>query len=137
MSPIGTQRTIQPRQSFSAIGPKSTKAHFRLPGNRCRVAEATNRPGDSHERSKTRDGRTALSRLFTGTTGRVYMLLCLMLFIEYVDRVNLSVAAPLIKTELSLSNTQLGFALSAFGYCYAFFQIINGYMGDRFDRGLP
>jgi sugar phosphate permease len=73
-----------------------------------------------------------LSRLFTGTTGRVYMLLCLMLFVEYVDRVNLSVAAPLIKTELGLSNTQLGFALSAFGYCYAMFQIINGYIGDRF-----
>jgi MFS family permease len=78
----------------------------------------------------------ALSRLFTGTTGRVYMLLCLMLFFEYIDRVNLSVAAPLIKSELALSNTQLGFALSAFGYCYAFFQIINGYIGDRFGPRL-
>jgi sugar phosphate permease len=78
----------------------------------------------------------ALSRLFTGTTGRVYLLLCLMLFFEYIDRVNLSVAAPLIKTELGLSNTQLGFALSAFGYCYAFFQIINGYIGDRFGPRL-
>jgi len=77
-----------------------------------------------------------LRRLFTGTTGRVYILLCLMLFIEYVDRVNLSVAAPLLKTELGLSNTQLGFALSAFGYCYAFFQIINGYIGDRFGPRL-
>jgi sugar phosphate permease len=77
-----------------------------------------------------------LSRLFTGTTGRVYMLLCLMLFIEYIDRVNLSVAAPLIKTELGLSNTQLGFALSAFGYCYASFQIVNGYIGDRFGPRL-
>lgn len=87
--------------------------------------------------SDTRAGAApALSRLFTGTTGRVYMLLCLMLFFEYIDRVNLSVAAPLIKTELNLSNTQLGFALSAFGYCYAFFQIINGYIGDRFGPRL-
>jgi sugar phosphate permease len=77
-----------------------------------------------------------LSRLFTGTTGRVYMLLCLMVFIEYIDRVNLSVGAPLIKAEFGLSNTQLGFALSAFGYCYALFQIINGYMGDRFGPRL-
>jgi sugar phosphate permease len=78
----------------------------------------------------------SLRRLFTGTTGRVYILLCVMLFVEYIDRVNLSVAAPLIKTELKLSNTQLGFALSAFGYCYATFQIINGYLGDRFGPRL-
>src|SRR5215467_7078952 len=76
-------------------------------------------------------GAPPLRRLFVGTTGRVYILLCVMLFIEYIDRVNLSVAAPLIKAELKLSNTQLGFALSAFGYCYATFQIINGYLGDR------
>jgi MFS family permease len=77
-----------------------------------------------------------LRRLFAGTTGRVYLLLCAMFFIEYIDRVNLSVAAPTIKTELALSNTQLGFALSAFGYCYATFQIINGFIGDRFGPRL-
>ncbi|MDB5973958.1 MAG: major facilitator superfamily 1 [Nevskia sp.] len=72
------------------------------------------------------------ARLFSGTTGKVFMLLCAMYFIEYVDRVNLSVAAPLLKKELSLTNTQLGLALSAFGYCYAMFQILGGYAGDRF-----
>jgi MFS family permease len=77
-----------------------------------------------------------LRRLFAGTTGRVYILLCAMFFIEYIDRVNLSVAAPVIKTELALSNTQLGIALSAFGYCYATFQIINGFIGDRFGPRL-
>ena len=77
-----------------------------------------------------------LRRLFVGTTGRVYILLCVMLFIEYIDRVNLSVAAPVIKTELGLSNTQLGIALSAFGYCYATFQIVNGFIGDRFGPRL-
>jgi sugar phosphate permease len=77
-----------------------------------------------------------LKRMFTGTPGKVYLLLCAMLFIEYVDRVNLSVAAPLIKAELGLSNTQLGFALSAFGYCYAAFQIVNGYLGDRYGPRL-
>ncbi|MEK6369367.1 MAG: MFS transporter [Burkholderia gladioli] len=69
--------------------------------------------------------------IFRGATGRVFMLLCLMYFIEYIDRVNLSVAAPLLKQNLHLSNTELGVALSAFGYCYATFQIINGYLGDR------
>jgi sugar phosphate permease len=69
--------------------------------------------------------------LFRGATGRVFMLICAMYFIEYVDRVNLSIAAPLLKQELHLSNTGLGVALSAFGYCYATFQIVNGYLGDR------
>jgi sugar phosphate permease len=70
--------------------------------------------------------------MFRGAPGRVFILLCAMYFIEYVDRVNLSVAAPLIKREFGLSNTKLGVALAAFGYCYAIFQIICGYLGDRF-----
>lgn len=74
----------------------------------------------------------SLARMFRGATGKVFMLLCAMYFIEYVDRVNLSVAAPLIKAEYHLSNTKLGLALSAFGYCYAAFQIIGGFAGDRF-----
>src|ERR1700741_1907014 len=69
--------------------------------------------------------------MFTGTTGRAFLLICAMYFIEYIDRVNLSIAAPLLKSEMHLSNTQLGLALSAFGYCYAIFQVINGYLGDR------
>jgi len=59
-----------------------------------------------------------------------------MYFIEYVDRVNLSVAAPLLKAELGLSNTELGVALAAFGYCYATFQIVGGFAGDRFGPRL-
>ncbi|ANN76425.1 MFS transporter [Bordetella flabilis] len=72
------------------------------------------------------------ARMFRGTAGRVFILLCAMYFIEYVDRVNLSVAAPLIKQEFGLSNTRLGVALAAFGYCYAVFQIVCGYLGDRY-----
>ncbi len=72
------------------------------------------------------------ARMFSGTVGKVFMLLCAMYFIEYVDRVNLSAAGPVLKTELHLTNTQLGLALSAFGYCYALFQIVVGYAGDRF-----
>lgn len=72
------------------------------------------------------------ARMFSGTTGKVFILLCAMYFIMYVDRVNLSVAAPLLKQELGLSNTQLGLALSAFGYCYALFQVLGGWLGDRF-----
>ena len=41
-------------------------------------------------------------------SGNVLLLLCLMYFITYVDRVNVSTAAAAFKTDLGLSNTQLG-----------------------------
>jgi sugar phosphate permease len=58
-------------------------------------------------------------------------LLCLMYLITYVDRVNIATAAPEIRRELTLSNTQLAFVLSAFGYPYVLFQIFGGWLGDR------
>ena len=58
-------------------------------------------------------------------------LLCLMYLITYVDRVNIATAASEIKRELTLSNTQLAFVLSAFGYPYIVFQIFGGWLGDR------
>jgi len=62
----------------------------------------------------------------------VLLIICLMYLILYVDRVNISTAAPLIKADLGLSNTELGLVFSAFAYPYALFQLIGGYIGDRF-----
>src|ERR1051326_3787025 len=62
----------------------------------------------------------------------VLALLCLMYLILYVDRVNIATAAPLIQKELGLSNTQLGLAFSAFAYPYALFQLVGGWLGNRF-----
>ena len=59
-------------------------------------------------------------------------LLCVMYLITYIDRVNISTAADAIRRELSLSNVQLGFLQSAFGYPYLVFQIFGGWIGDRF-----
>jgi MFS family permease len=59
-------------------------------------------------------------------------LLCVMYLITYVDRVNISTSANLIRQELKLTNGQLGFVLSAFGYPYLVFQIFGGWIGDRF-----
>jgi MFS family permease len=61
----------------------------------------------------------------------VLLIICMMYLILYVDRVNISTAAPLIKADLNLSNTQLGLAFSAFAYPYALFQLIGGYVGDK------
>ena len=38
--------------------------------------------------------------------------------------------------DLSLSNTQLGLAFSAFAYPYALFQLMGGYFGEKFGPRL-
>jgi MFS family permease len=64
---------------------------------------------------------------------RVVFLLGLSVLINYIDRSNLSIAAPLIKDELGITGTQLGTLLSAFFYTYALLQIPAGWLVDRFD----
>ncbi|HZT29619.1 MAG TPA: MFS transporter [Bryobacteraceae bacterium] len=66
------------------------------------------------------------------------LLLVFSVFINYVDRGNLSVAAPPLKTELDLSPEQLGLLLSGFFWTYAAFQLFGlaGWLVDRFDAGL-
>jgi MFS family permease len=78
----------------------------------------------------------AISRSKFGASERVLAILCMMYLILYVDRVNISTAAPLIKADLGLSNTELGLIFSAFAYPYALFQLIGGYFGDRFGARL-
>ncbi len=73
-----------------------------------------------------------MKRRLVTATGNVVLLLCLMYLITYIDRVNISTAAPLIRKELGLSQTQLGIVFSAFGYPYAVFQIVGGALGDHF-----
>jgi sugar phosphate permease len=66
-----------------------------------------------------------------GPSLNVLMLLSVMSFLLYVDRVNLSTAAGPIMKELGMSNTQLGTAFSAFGYSYVAFQVFGGWISDR------
>lgn len=62
----------------------------------------------------------------------VLAIMCLMYFITYLDRVNVSTAGVVFGKELHFSHTQLGFVFSAFAYPYLAFQIIGGWIGDRF-----
>ncbi len=63
-------------------------------------------------------------------------IICVMYFVTYIDRVNISTAAASIKKELGLSNTEIGLAFSAFAYPYAFFQIAGGWLGDKYGPRL-
>lgn len=51
--------------------------------------------------------------------------------IQYIDRVCISQAAPLISRDLNLSDEQMGWVFSAFTLAYALFEIPAGYLGDR------
>jgi len=60
-------------------------------------------------------------------------LLATAMFINYVDRGNLSTAAPLIKDQLHLTNTQAGILLSAFFWTYTPFQPVAGWLAERIN----
>jgi sugar phosphate permease len=80
--------------------------------------------------------RAVTRSAWNSAPNQVLFLLCLMYLIFYVDRVNISTAAPLIKHDLGLSNTALGLAFSAFAYPYALFQLVGGWLGDKFGPRL-
>jgi MFS family permease len=61
------------------------------------------------------------------------ILLTLSVAINYLDRGALSVAAPLIIKDLNLSPAQMGLLFSAFFWSYSSFQLIAGWLVDRFS----
>ena len=63
----------------------------------------------------------------------ILVLLAISAFINYVDRGNLSIAAPMLKDELGISAAKLGILLSAFFWTYACMQLFSGWLVDRLD----
>ena len=61
------------------------------------------------------------------------LLLGAAVFLNYVDRGAIAVAAPLMKGELGLSATDFGIAVSAFFWVYAPVQLGIGWLCDRFS----
>src|SRR5690242_19196451 len=52
--------------------------------------------------------------------------------VAYLDRVCISTAAPLIKSDLRLTDGQMGYVFSAFTFAYALMEVPTGWMADRF-----
>jgi MFS family permease len=61
------------------------------------------------------------------------VLLHVAILINYIDRTNLSIAAPTIRVELNLSPAQLGMLFSAFFYTYSACLFLIGWFTDRFN----
>jgi len=92
--------------------------------------------GNHEDARASSTGRLALGSLHQADVAkmnRVVFLLGLSVFINYIDRSNLSIAAPLLKDELGLSASQLGTLLSAFFWTYGLMQVPAGWLVDHFD----
>jgi sugar phosphate permease len=70
----------------------------------------------------------------SASRGRWYILglICLMYLITYLDRVNISTAAPIISKEFGFDKITMGIIFSAFVWAYALFQVPGGWLSDRF-----
>jgi len=66
---------------------------------------------------------------------RARYLIAVMLFasvvINYLDRANLSVAAPQLAKDLGFDDAQKGYILAAFGWTYAALQVPGGWLVDK------
>ncbi|MGI4860948.1 MAG: MFS transporter [Janthinobacterium lividum] len=62
----------------------------------------------------------------------IVAVITLLTLTNYLDRGNLSVAAPLIMQDLHISNTMMGVILSAFVWPYAVMNLPTGWAVDRF-----
>jgi ACS family D-galactonate transporter-like MFS transporter len=69
----------------------------------------------------------------SGAQWRLVALLVASIFVNYIDRNNLSVAAPELRLELGLTPAQLGLLLSAFFWTYAVSLVGAGWLVDRYN----
>ncbi|GLT15306.1 MFS transporter [Vibrio algivorus] len=62
----------------------------------------------------------------------IVFLLFITVIINYLDRANLSIAAPEMMKELGITNQELGWIFSAWGWAYAALQVPCGWLVDRY-----
>jgi ACS family D-galactonate transporter-like MFS transporter len=68
----------------------------------------------------------------TSVRWRIFLLILLIVAINYVDRASLSVAMPTISEEFGIDAAAQGILLSSFFWTYALMQIPGGWLADRY-----
>lgn len=61
----------------------------------------------------------------------ILFMIAMMALITFMDRTNISIAAPRMSKEFGLSKTQMGFVFSAFAWAYALGQLPGGWITDK------
>lgn len=74
--------------------------------------------------------------MFSQGRGIVIVFLFLAGVINYLDRSALSIAAPFIQKDLSLSATEMGIIFSSFSVGYAIFNFLGGVASDKYGAKL-
>jgi hypothetical protein len=69
----------------------------------------------------------------SASAATLVFLLGAAVFLNYVDRGAIGIAAPLMKSDLGLSEEAYGVAFSAFFWIYAPVQLFAGWLCDRFS----
>jgi sugar phosphate permease len=82
--------------------------------------------------STEKTARSSIDSKPTKTRWWILFLISLLYLITYLDRGNISVAAPEIAREFHLSKTAMGLILGCFTWAYAIGQVPGGWLGDRF-----
>jgi ACS family D-galactonate transporter-like MFS transporter len=68
----------------------------------------------------------------TNVRWRIFLLMLMLVTINYIDRASISVAMPVISKEFNIDLATQGFILSSFFITYALMQIPGGMLADRF-----
>jgi MFS family permease len=63
-------------------------------------------------------------------------LLAICTVVNYADRGNFSIVAPILKQEAGLSSYRTGLLLSAFFWSYTLMQFLVGWLADRFEASV-
>lgn len=74
--------------------------------------------------------------MFSQGRGVVIVFLFLAGVINYLDRSALSIAAPFIQDDLSLTATEMGIIFSSFSVGYAIFNFLGGMASDKYGAKL-
>ena len=72
------------------------------------------------------------ARAQTNVRWRIFLLMLMLITINYIDRASISVAMPVISKEFNIDFATQGFILSSFFITYALMQIPGGMLADRF-----
>ncbi len=74
--------------------------------------------------------------MFSKGRGVVILFLFLAGVVNYLDRSALSIGAPFIRHDLTLTDTQMGIIFSSFSVGYAIFNFVGGMASDKFGAKL-
>jgi ACS family D-galactonate transporter-like MFS transporter len=89
------------------------------------MQNSSSRRAYSQTHAQVQTAQASRSRYF------IMVLLFVTVVINYLDRSNLSIAAPHLSQDLGIDTVHMGFILSAFGWTYAAMQIPGGWLVDK------